>query len=250
MMIGSVDHHLEDRVMRPTAWVNSLAVFLALAAVANDVSKARAKEARIGIGRHQRAATERLPEWYVKGDWMSTDEDAIKAALDKAQVEVGKYFRAQNPPIESSPDANLIRQKLWKSTSMADHKALEALDAGDNKDNVTEASLDGHKAVVETKHFDGLGDMRRAVVRVEVDPLARSEIEEQERQYQHKERQERATARQSIMVRVLGGLVALLVVIACYLRLEDATKGYYTTLLRVAAVTFVVLVGAGIWLLT
>jgi hypothetical protein len=236
--------------MRPTAWVNSLAVFLALAAVANDVSKAHAKQVQVRIGRHSPAGAERLPEWYVKGDWMSTDEDAIKAALDKAQVEVTKYLRSQNPPLESSPDANLIRQKLWKSTSIADRKALDALDAGDNKDNVTEASLDGRKSVVETKHFEGLGDMRRAVVRVEVDQQARSEIEEQERQYQHKERQERATARQSIMVRVLGGLVALLVVIACYLRLEDATKGYYTTLLRLAAVTFVVLVGAGIWLLT
>ena len=54
----------------------------------------------------------------------------------------------------------------------------------------------------------------------------------------------------SLMVRVLAALVALLAAVACYLRLEDATKGYYTTLLRLAAVGFVALVGAGIWLLT
>jgi len=41
----------------------------------------------------------------------------------------------------------------------------------------------------------------------------------------------------------------LLLAVAGYLRLEDATKGYYTRLLRLAAVAFVALVGAGLWMM-
>jgi hypothetical protein len=52
-----------------------------------------------------------------------------------------------------------------------------------------------------------------------------------------------------LFARVLAGLVALLVVAGGYLRLEEATRGYYTTLLRAAAVAFLALVGAGLWLL-
>ncbi len=229
--------------MRPTAWVNSLAVFLALAAVANDVSKAQAKQVR--IGRHSPPAVEQVPvDWVVVGDFRETDDEAIKSALEKARDKVTEYLRSQSPPIEWSPDPAWIQEKLVRDLIADQTKDLEFKDSHAVK-------VANHTALVETTPFDVAGKrMFRAAVRVEVNQLARSEIEDQERQYQHKERIERATARQGVMVRVLGGLVALLVVIACYLRLEDATKGYYTTLLRLAAVAFVLLVGAGIWLLT
>jgi hypothetical protein len=62
-------------------------------------------------------------------------------------------------------------------------------------------------------------------------------------------RQHRMTQRQWLLGRVLVGLVALLLVAGGYLRLEEATRGYYTTLLRAAALTVLALVGAGLWLL-
>jgi hypothetical protein len=41
-------------------------------------------------------------------------------------------------------------------------------------------------------------------------------------------------------------MVCLLAVVGAYLRLEEATKGYYTRLLRLAAVVFVLVVIAGL----
>ena len=38
-----------------------------------------------------------------------------------------------------------------------------------------------------------------------------------------------------LLARVLGGALAVLLVVAGYLRLEEATRGYYTKLLRLAA---------------
>src|SRR5207253_1873148 len=49
-------------------------------------------------------------------------------------------------------------------------------------------------------------------------------------------RQERAVKRQTSILRILGGLIAVLLVVAGYLRLEEATRGYYTAMLRVAAI--------------
>jgi hypothetical protein len=61
-------------------------------------------------------------------------------------------------------------------------------------------------------------------------------------------RQQRTVARALVVGRVLVGLVALLVVFGGYLKLEEATRGYYTALLRAAALTILALVGAGLWL--
>ena len=48
---------------------------------------------------------------------------------------------------------------------------------------------------------------------------------------------------------VLAAVVALLLVVAGYLRLEEATRGYYTGLLRLGAAALLLLAGAGLWLL-
>jgi hypothetical protein len=55
--------------------------------------------------------------------------------------------------------------------------------------------------------------------------------------------------RQLLLARLLAAAVAVLLVITGYLRLEHATRGYYTTLLRLAAVGIVAVVSAGLWLL-
>ncbi len=60
-------------------------------------------------------------------------------------------------------------------------------------------------------------------------------------------RQERVGERHLLLVRVLGGMLAVLLVTTGYLRLEEMTRGYYTRLLRLAA--FAVLALAGLALL-
>ena len=60
-------------------------------------------------------------------------------------------------------------------------------------------------------------------------------------------RQQRVEQRQHWLGLGLGGFVALLLVGAGYLRLEESTKGYYTALLRLAAVALLGTVAGGIW---
>jgi hypothetical protein len=72
---------------------------------------------------------------------------------------------------------------------------------------------------------------------------------EQERELRHLARQQRMKERQKESLFFLIGAACLIGVVGGYLRLEEATKGYYTRLLRIAAVSIVSLVAAGLWFL-
>ena len=61
-------------------------------------------------------------------------------------------------------------------------------------------------------------------------------------------RHQQMSDRHQIAARVLVGLVALLLVVTSYLRLEEASRGYATTMLRAAAVAALGAVGLGLWL--
>lgn len=71
---------------------------------------------------------------------------------------------------------------------------------------------------------------------------------DQARDIQKQARQERMVSRHLLLARILGGLVCLLIVVGAYLRLEEATKGYYTRLLRLTAIAILIGIGAGLWL--
>jgi hypothetical protein len=60
--------------------------------------------------------------------------------------------------------------------------------------------------------------------------------------------QERVLARHGLLARLLGGLLAVLLVTAGYLRLEEMTRGYATQLLRLGAFIVLALTGLAIWL--
>jgi hypothetical protein len=61
-------------------------------------------------------------------------------------------------------------------------------------------------------------------------------------------RQQTVQERHSILARVLGGILAVVLVTAAYLRLEESTRGYATKLLRLVAVIVLAVVGAGLYL--
>ena len=85
------------------------------------------------------------------------------------------------------------------------------------------------------------GQRIKVSLRVELTPQYLHEVRQAARQ-------EVVLVRLLLLARVLGGLVILLVVMAGYLRLEEATRGYYTGLLRGAAVVVVLLAGVALWL--
>ena len=89
------------------------------------------------------------------------------------------------------------------------------------------------------ENFEKSGHMQVVTMQLEV-------TSEQARDIQKQARQERMKSRQWVSLLGLGGMVCLLAVVGAYLRLEEATKGYYTRLLRLAAVVFVLVVIAGL----
>jgi hypothetical protein len=95
----------------------------------------------------------------------------------------------------------------------------------------------------EPKAAPGLGDEKAMVARYKVQ-LTPSYLQE----VQRVAREQRVQDRHKLLARVLGGLVVLLLVVAGYLRLEDMTRGYATTILRVAAFSLVALACGALWL--
>ena len=85
--------------------------------------------------------------------------------------------------------------------------------------------------------------------RLQVVQLRLEVTDEQVREMQELGRNQRIKERQKLSLLSLIGAVCLLGVVGGYLRLEEATKGYYTRLLRLAAVSVLLIVVAGLWVL-
>jgi hypothetical protein len=198
--------------MRPCFFL-SLAAFCLLAlGFRTSADRARAQASPSTV-----AATARVsyPTWEVKR--LGSDPDhAREEALAGACVEVANYVR-QNVP--AMGDWNPSPDYLLSKRVISPIGEPEPTGAGGPIIGILEA-----KVKVE---------LTRQVVQEMVGEA----------------RTERMHDRQLLLARLLAGAVAVLLVTAGYLRLEDATRGYYTTLLRIGAAGVVAVVGAGLWLL-
>jgi hypothetical protein len=85
------------------------------------------------------------------------------------------------------------------------------------------------------KDFADGGKMKVVKMQLEVTSQQAHEIQKQARQ-------ERMSWRHRLVAYVLGGFVCLLIVVGGYLRLEEATKGYYTRPLRLTALGILLLI--------
>jgi hypothetical protein len=184
------------------------------------------------------SAVDTVPSWAVEGSWMTTRSEAVQDALGKAQSKIAEYLSQQYPGADWQPTTAYVEEHL-----LCDVNETDAFQSGGGG-QVTDVRLTKRLIREEVKDFgEQVGTMYRVCLRVGVTPLAQKDIREQVRQI-------RAHQRQLKAAQILASMVAILVTVAGYLRLEDATRGYYTTWLRLAALAFVTLVGAGIWLLT
>ncbi len=204
--------------MRPTCWASLLVLGLVLTGSAlvrsspPDGKHAKKAQPVARPGAHAGVNKNTNPMWVGEAEgWGMTLEDANEEALKSAQAKVIAYLVEQDGSVEWQPPTSYIREKL-----------VTAWEKG------------------EPKEFDGIGMMQHARLRIEIPRQRYDEILQEDREH-------RAEARMSLAGKALAGLVALLAAVAGYCRLEEATKGYYTTWLRVAAISFVGVVGAGLW---
>jgi hypothetical protein len=205
----SARHHAKQR-----AWVEQRQAL----GQTIDKSARRVKEGRKGaasadnqqtpvrVGNDSTAKTDKDTSWTETGMDKTSYADAEKDALTKIQGHLLVLLRDQNPPMEWTPDLDYIKAHL-----------------------VT-ASRQGER------DFRGeVGPMKTVIVEAELTPQARADLIRQE---QHFHMQDRL----SLALKVLGGIMALCLAAAGYIRLDEWTKGYSNALLRVAATGLVVVV--------
>jgi hypothetical protein len=152
----------------------------------------------------------KYPSWTITA-WGKTVDDGTEVALDTAREEVESYLARQDPPVRWKPSPGWVDKNLVKTRHP------------------------------EPKNLDDplLGEGYDVTLKVEVGPKQYREILE-------KDREGRARERSLLLARVLAGVVALLVAVVGYLRLDEATKGYYTLWLRLGALGLVGAVAAAL----
>jgi hypothetical protein len=146
--------------------------------------------------------------WKVTG-YGKTIQDAEQDALEKAHKEVVDYLSTLNPPVEWQPSVDYVNRNLVKQREE------------------------------EGPEQRAIGPVYKMTLTVDVGSR-QEDILKQDRHH-------RMEMRQLLLAKVLGGLVVVLAVVALYFRLEEYTKGYYTTWLRLIGLGLIALTGAGVW---
>lgn len=237
--------------MRPSVWVSLLVLVVIAAGIRAHSTCARAasKATRASARAPAQASAPRVEteSLVIEGKWERSLEDAIASAFKEAEPKVAGYLLGNDSRLEWLPKADYIREHFWKDVAETEVTAMKVGERRSVKWPPNGAS--GRLVVEEAKEFDNeLGTMRKAYVRVVVTSDDFRAIHDHDVKYRKHQRLVLSQQRQIFLAKVLAGVVTLLVTLAGYFRLEEATKGYYTTWLRVAAAGLVALVVAGLLL--
>jgi hypothetical protein len=168
------------------------------------------------------------PTWDVKG-WGKTQAEAEKDALAKARDLVKEYLRRQDPPVLWTPTPEFVRDHLVKGPA----RRLE------DEDQVVQAGKEEIKAqcwelpVAVTARDRDLIAVMENQRRAEQDRLGRLVV---------------GQGRELLLGKVLAALVAVLLAVMAYIRLDDWTKGFYSRWLAVVGVGLVALACVAMWL--
>jgi hypothetical protein len=154
--------------------------------------------------------------------YCDTQQAARELAVDQARIWVGDFLSRQDPPVDWRPDNEYVAKNLIK----------------DSKEEVIQLGEEGKKE-----------DFQQVTLTVEVSQKTLDDMRSHDREYHDLKRKEISGSRQVLLAKILAGLVAGLIALAAYLRLDEATKGYYKTWLRLGSLALVATVGAGVWLL-
>lgn len=157
----------------------------------------------------------RLIDW-VKG-WGENQQQAKKDALKKAGVLVEGYLRTEAPALERMPSLAYIKRHLMKEPPTR------------LKDKDQTPFADKHLECWAWKVALSQSDWKDIL---------------------HQDNDRRVQERMAWLGKILAGLLVLLTVVAGFFRLDDWTKGYYTTWLLAGGVGSLVLAGALLWLVS
>ncbi|HEV3238508.1 MAG TPA: hypothetical protein VGZ25_16095 [Gemmataceae bacterium] len=145
-----------------------------------------------------------------------TVEDAKQLAIDEGQRTLEAKLRRCN--LKWTPSLDFVEQHI----------------SGDPK-------IDPNRIEIPGKAGDPGTSMIGASFLIEVSDSDYQEI-------LNADRQVRRDNNQIFLARILAMLVTICAAISGYLRLDDATKGYYTNMLRLGSLALVAVVGGGLWL--
>jgi hypothetical protein len=196
--------------MRAARMASLLALCLLIAGVQTKLH-AQSNSRVIRIARS--ANSREVKSWDdIKGVG-DTREDAENNAYQEARSRVINYFSNElNMPLEWTPTIEDIR-RLVKTPPTDEQPVNLGAD---------------------------LGKASRVKLQMSMSVDDRNE-------FLKKDRDHRVVQRQIYLGKILAGLVVFLTAVAGYFRLDEATKGYYSGWLRLAALGLVGIVGAGIW---
>jgi len=157
--------------------------------------------------------------WIVTGEWASDRKEAENAALNEAHAQVVAYLKEGEAKVDEGVQTEAIL-------------------------------VHGHRALLEKRKTkeDLIKVAHRVRLRVVVSDEARKEMLVKNQEYRDQLRHGVAHQHQLWLGKVLVGVFVLLGVLACYIRLDEATKGFYTGWLRLGLAGAAAAVGATLWL--
>jgi len=185
-------------------------------------------------GSKQQAPEIKPHKGEVEGKARTDKQEAIDSALESAANEIAAFLREQKPALIWKPDAAYVRERLLQDTPQ--------------RQDWTQEQLDKHTILVKTTEFNVDGKPFTYQVRVSyiVDSQELAHMRQLDQPYRDTLQREAVQHRQIWLGKILLGVVALLTAISGYIRLEDATKGYYTGWLRLGLVGVLCAVVAGL----
>jgi hypothetical protein len=176
-----------------------------------------------GRSRSRTSATPHLKQaWEATAEGRADDKEvAERIALNKAQEKLEKFLHTQPMPVVRwVPSVEYIEAHLLQGQPNTIQLAASEDQAGEGKFLVK--------------------------VNIAVSDSDYQKLLEYDRQQSEQHHQALVQGRLLGLGKVLIGLVVLLGAMAGYCRLEEATKGYYTTWLRAAVIGLIVVVGLGL----
>jgi hypothetical protein len=168
-------------------------------------------------------------------------DDAQKNAWVNAGNEIQAYLEANYKDLHWSPTPAQLKQ-LKVARDLGQPFPVVFEEKNDKEKNAFDLLAAGGVPWFQDKEREARRNFFGAKVQVELTSRHVQDLREQSRL-------QRAGEHHHLATLFLVGVMALLLIVRGYLRLEEMTRGFYTGLLRCAALGLLVLTGLGLWMM-